>query len=561
MATIDRRGAVISAADPPIATNPNPDLAWKAPVRVATTGANINLTAGGLLTIDGVVLAAGDRVLVKDQTDATANGLYNAATGPWTRTIDAANNSQWAKGVQVVVTDGTLNATSNWQCTTASPITLGTSTITFAPSFAPSARKTNTTAPLAGGGDLTADRTLSINANGITNALLAQMAGDTLKGNNTDSTGNAADLTAFKFIGNSPSLSISPTGNGTTTLSTVSVQGTTGSAITREYLVNFGLTSNVGNGAAPPGQDKVVLYTGIVASSGTGDVWSYNPVVTLNASSGTYNAQGIEVDFNNNNANLGESDGGAGLSSPVGYGVSITGAGSFRSTAAMVIGGPGSAIWNRGIVVGSASVQQSSFQDLANAAVSLDIRGTHNYGLDLNAGVFNNAPIRMPNNTAIKWRKADGTADLDTINVNNGNNMVIGVGTGLVISAQTLQPINDATQSCGAAGSRWLQMFGDALNLSPPRTITAASDSMGATDSSLIFNGTGTITETLLTASSNTGRWLHVKTVAAQAVNSASSNVVPLAGGAAGTAILAATAGKWAALQSDGTNWVIMAGN
>src|SRR5215471_2913619 len=106
MATIDRRGATVSAADPPIRTNPPPDLAWKAPVRVATTGSNINLTTGGLLTIDGVVLAAGDRVLVKDQTDATANGLYNAATGPWTRTIDAANNSQWAKGVQVAVTDG-----------------------------------------------------------------------------------------------------------------------------------------------------------------------------------------------------------------------------------------------------------------------------------------------------------------------------------------------------------------------------------------------------------------------------------------------------------------------
>src|SRR5215470_19283684 len=124
MATIDRRGAVISAADPAIATNPNPDLAWKAPVRVATTGANTNLTAGGLLTIDGVVLAAGDRVLVKDQTDATANGLYNAATGPWTRTIDAANNSQWARGTLVNVTAGTANVGRTYQLTSPEPIVL-----------------------------------------------------------------------------------------------------------------------------------------------------------------------------------------------------------------------------------------------------------------------------------------------------------------------------------------------------------------------------------------------------------------------------------------------------
>jgi hypothetical protein len=44
-------------------------------------------------------------------------------------------------------------------------------------------------------------------------------------------------------------------------------------------------------------------------------------------------------------------------------------------------------------------------------------------------------------------------------------------------------------------------------------------------------------------------------------LTSASSNVVPLAGGAAGTAILSATAGAWATLVSDGTNWIVMAGS
>ncbi|HMA73001.1 MAG TPA: hypothetical protein VKP67_16200 [Xanthobacteraceae bacterium] len=131
MATIDRRGATVSAADPPIATNPNPDLAWKAPVRVATTGSNINLTTGGLLTIDGVALAAGNRVLVKDQTDATTNGIYGAATGPWTRAIDAQNNSQFAGGLQVMVVQGTVNNGLGFELTTADPITLGISPLTF----------------------------------------------------------------------------------------------------------------------------------------------------------------------------------------------------------------------------------------------------------------------------------------------------------------------------------------------------------------------------------------------------------------------------------------------
>jgi len=129
MATIDRRGATVSAADPPIGTNPNPDLAIKAPVRVATTGANITLS--GLQTIDGVALAAGDRVLVKDQADATTNGIYNAATGPWTRAIDAGNNSQWSQGVMVIVTQGTANAFTIWVMTTANPVTLGTTNLTW----------------------------------------------------------------------------------------------------------------------------------------------------------------------------------------------------------------------------------------------------------------------------------------------------------------------------------------------------------------------------------------------------------------------------------------------
>ena len=70
-----------------------------------------------------------------------------------------------------------------------------------------------------------------------------------------------------------------------------------------------------------------------------------------------------------------------------------------------------------------------------------------------------------------------------------------------------------------------------------------------------------TITLTLESASSVPGRELTIRTIQAQTVVSASSNVVPLIGGAAGTAILAATAGKWALLKSDGTNWQIMAGN
>jgi len=97
----------------------------------------------------------------------------------------------------------------------------------------------------------------------------------------------------------------------------------------------------------------------------------------------------------------------------------------------------------------------------------------------------------------------------------------------------------------------------------PPAIITGATYSLAATDSSLIFNGASeAVVVTLEAASSYPGRMLYVKNLSATyAVDSAGSNVKPIGTDTAGTAILAAGAGKWAILQSDGTDWVVMAAN
>lgn len=94
-----------------------------------------------------------------------------------------------------------------------------------------------------------------------------------------------------------------------------------------------------------------------------------------------------------------------------------------------------------------------------------------------------------------------------------------------------------------------------------PRVTTNTTESVAAADDSVVFNAGGTVTLTLPVAATFPGRWIHVKTIAAQLLNSASSNVKPIGADTAGTAILAATVGKWAALQSDGTDWVIMMAN
>jgi uncharacterized cupin superfamily protein len=103
--------------------------AIKGPARAATT-ANISLY--GLQTIDGVSLAQDDRVLVKDQTDASENGIYCVDTGQWRRSKDFVRTTDVVEGTQVLVTDGSTYPTSLWCVASQNPIDVGTDSITFA---------------------------------------------------------------------------------------------------------------------------------------------------------------------------------------------------------------------------------------------------------------------------------------------------------------------------------------------------------------------------------------------------------------------------------------------
>lgn len=87
---------------------------------------------------------------------------------------------------------------------------------------------------------------------------------------------------------------------------------------------------------------------------------------------------------------------------------------------------------------------------------------------------------------------------------------------------------------------------------------TGGTHTVADTDSWIIVDRAGSTTITLPNAADWPGRELMFKTVQAQTVISNTSNVVPLVGGAAGTAILPATDGAWATLVSDGANWIIM---
>lgn len=105
-------------------------------VKVATT-ANLGALSG-LLTIDGVVLAAGDRALVKDQADAKTNGIYVVAAGAWSRAQDADASIEVTPGLLVTVEQGAANGDSLWQLVTDGPISLGTTPLTFEIASGPS---------------------------------------------------------------------------------------------------------------------------------------------------------------------------------------------------------------------------------------------------------------------------------------------------------------------------------------------------------------------------------------------------------------------------------------
>jgi len=197
----------------------------KASVRVATTAnlsatynnSNGTLTASsnGAISIDGVTLSVGDRVLVKDQTSQVQNGIYKVTTTGGasaafvlTRTPDADEASEVTGGAFTFVEEGTANADNGYVATHNGTPTLGTTNITFDQfsgagqiSAGDGLSKTGNTIDVNvddSSIEIAAD-TLQVKALGITNAMLAGSIANAKLTNSTitmaaDSGSNAVDL-------------------------------------------------------------------------------------------------------------------------------------------------------------------------------------------------------------------------------------------------------------------------------------------------------------------------------------------------------------------------------
>ena len=112
---------------------------WKQPVNVATTADVGNLYLGNTQpnTVDGVSTFNGMRILVKNQTTGSQNGIWDVVTpgsgsnGWWIRTTDASSNLFIKSGMTVVSTQGNTYAGQEFRLTTADPIVLNNTSLTF----------------------------------------------------------------------------------------------------------------------------------------------------------------------------------------------------------------------------------------------------------------------------------------------------------------------------------------------------------------------------------------------------------------------------------------------
>lgn len=131
-------------------------LSWKQAVRAATTANGTLATAfenGD--AIDGVTLATGDRILLKNQSSGAENGIYVvAASGAPARATDADSGAELVNA-SVYVSEGSTLADTQWVCTTNATITVGSTSLAFAQLT-------------SGGGALVAANNLSDVSNAVT---------------------------------------------------------------------------------------------------------------------------------------------------------------------------------------------------------------------------------------------------------------------------------------------------------------------------------------------------------------------------------------------------------
>ena len=237
-------------------------------VRVAST-ANIAVASAltNTSTIDGVVVATGDRVLLKNQTTASQNGIYVVvASGAASRSTDANTSAKVTTGMYVFVSEGTVSADMGYVLTTNDAITLDTTSLTFT--------------QFSGAGQITAGTGITKSANtlSVDTTVIAPLASPTFTGTPTLPTGTIATTqtaldsstkvatTAFVTTADNLKANLaSPTLTGTPLSTTAAVDTNTTQIATTAYVVGQGYAKL----ASPTFTGTPTLPTGTIATTQT----------------------------------------------------------------------------------------------------------------------------------------------------------------------------------------------------------------------------------------------------------------------------------------------------
>ena len=243
----------------------------KASVRAATTA---NITLSGTQTIDGVAVIAGNRVLVKNQSTASQNGIYVAAAGAWSRATDADTDAEVTSGLFTFVEEGTANADSGYILQTENPITVGTTALAFV--------------QFSGAGQITAGAALTKTGNTLDVAVddsTIEVSADALRVKDAGITAAKLALSAVDLAGTKITGTLGLTNGGTGGTSASTARTSLGLAIGTDVQAYNATLATVAGGTYS-GDDSIVTVGTISAGTwqGTAIASTYGGALRYNTS-------------------------------------------------------------------------------------------------------------------------------------------------------------------------------------------------------------------------------------------------------------------------------------
>jgi hypothetical protein len=516
-------------------------------ISAATSGTDYAPATSGTSILYGNGSGGFSNVTIGSGISFTTGTLSATGSGGTVTSVALALPSIFTVSGSPVTGTGTLTGTFNTQTANyvfAGPTTGAVATPTFRALVSAdipnnAANTTGYASNIAGGlaGSIpyqTAVNATSLLGIGTTGQILRVVSG--LPAWGTDYVGTVTSVAALTLGTTGTDLS-STVANGTTT-PVITLNVPTASATNRGALSSTDWTTfnNKGSGtvtsitsstltiAGTSAIPTVNLTSGIVTAGTTGSV-TLIPVITVD----TYGRVTAVTTASNPQGTV-TSVSGTGTVN----GITLTG--TVTSSGSLTLGG----------TLGSIANSQ-----LSNSTIS---------GVSLGGNLFN-----LTAGTGVSFSSGttyNGSAAITITATGSGGTVTSVTGTAPVVSSGGTTPaISMAAATTSVNGyltsTDW-NTFNNKQTTSAPVTATA-NYSVAATDSWIINNKTGSaLTLTLPTASSYSGRVLNIQNYQTQTVISASSNVVPQAGGSAGTAILLASSGDCATIVSDGTNWIMM---